>query len=273
MSKLILFLLLPLLLNGLAWLANMDYLISVNFVLGGVTLALLGNAWKVLTRNEWKIFLGICGISNVITVLIEVIMLRLDSWGFTAQRFHLLGLTFLGAPIEEYNFWIYAPVLVCLAYLVLSHERDLSSPGFGEIFLSVLAARKLQVLEEDISKRIISKIVYIEDSVDGKYFAGSKIPTYVTIQLLLLATILWLRRYYHGSRQALALTTAVFFLTMMPYEQYAIRSGFWTYNAHRMLGIFFLDVPLEGWCMYFLPPVAGGMIIDVLSQRFFKKDI
>ena len=247
----------PLMLNLIAFLNKWDYLVSVNSV-------------KVFSKNDWKLFFGISVFSNIFTFFIEVIMLKLDVWSFSSHKARLLGYTFWNAPIEEYVFWMYCPWLVGFSYILFSRSNV-----DKVIDLSLLEeiTKPLASIEKKIKEHIKDNVEYVEDSSAGKYARGSKVPVYLSIQLILITMIVFLKKKYHGSKYSMLLTTILFFITMMPYEQYAISQGFWTYNENKMVGLFILNVPIEGWMMYILPPIAGAMLTDVLSKKFFNKDI
>lgn len=261
----------PLILNAIAWYFKWDYLVSVNFVLGGITLLLTLNSIKVFTKNDWKLFGGISVFSNIFTFFVEVIMLKFDVWGFSSQHTRLLGITAFGAPIEEYIFWMYCPWLVGFTYIICARS------GIDKTIdpkLLTLITKPLAKLEELKKAAIQDEVKYTSDTTtSGQYSRGNKFPVYLSIQLILLGMVVYLKKLYHGSWRSMLLTLGLFFFTMMPYEQYAISQGFWTYNANKMIGLFFLKVPFEGWLMYILPPIAGAMFTDVCSRKFFGKDI
>lgn len=260
----------PLFLNLCSFEMNMDYFFSVNFVLGGVTLVLFANALEKFNKNDWKLFFGISIFSNIFTFFVEVIMLKFDVWGFNSYT-RLIGITVCGAPIEEYIFWMYCPWLVGLCYISSARSGiDKSIPL--ELLLKI--AKPLQAIEEKIKSATTDSNKYVNADVkEGQYARGAKIPTYLFVQLILISMFVYFRKFYHGSKKSMIYTTILFMCCMIPYEQYAIYKGFWTYNANKMLGIYFFHVPIEGWVMYILPPILGSMITDYCSQKFFKTDI
>lgn len=271
MMNLIFIILMPLLLNFLNYINNFDYFVSCNFILGGLTLTLFLNSIKVFNKDNWKLFIGISVFSNIFTLLIEITMLHFDVWSFSNKHQILSGYTFLGAPIEEFNFWMYCPWLVGFCYIILSKSKinKIIDPKIIENFSLELASW------ESKHKLIKDSLVNYTEEVGktGSYTRGRFFPIYLSVQIFMFAMIIYLKKYYHGNRKSLWFTTIFFFLTMMPYEQYAISQGFWIYNTKKVIGAFFLKVPIEGWLMYLLPPIAGSIFTDVLNKKFFKKDI
>lgn len=259
----------PLLLNFVSYYLNLSYFTSVNFVLGGMLLILFANSYNVMTKDDWKLFFGISIFSNIFTLLVEVIMLKFDVWGFTNDSQALLGYHFLGAPVEEYNFWFYCPGIVGFSYILFSKSKvkSLLPAPFVSFFISIFRTIETKIQRPDTNTE------YVKDSKDGKYTRGNKYPVYIYLQILLIGSVIYMRKMFRGSVKATILTTALFFFTMFPYEQYAIAEGFWTYNTARMIGLYILNVPVEGWCMYIVPPIAGSMITNIISRKFFKKEI
>lgn len=256
--------------NLIAYQMQWDYLISVNFVLGGLCVMLFTNAVRVFKKTDWKLFIGISIFSNIFTFIVELVMLKFDVWGFSGENVRLLGITLFGAPIEEYIFWMYCPWLVGLSYITCARTEILPSINISKL---TAITSKFSKLENSTKSKINSDIEYIDNSNGGQYSRGRRLPIYITIQLVLFAMILYLKGKYKGNWRAMILTTLFFILTMAPYEQYAISQGFWTYNANTMIGLFILNVPFEGWLMYVLPPIAGSMITDVFNNKFFNNHI
>ena len=259
----------PLLLNYMAYYMDLDYMVSVNVVLGTMTVMLLLNGIRVMTRNDWKLFWGISLFSNIFTLFVEVIMLKFDVWSFDDSQVRLLGVTLFGAPIEEYVFWMYCPWLVGACYITLARGAINSTVNLS--YVSVVANR-MKILEDKMKSLVADRVSYTKGD-NGKYNRGKKIPVYLSVQIIMVAMILFLYKGYKGSLTAMLLTTVMFFFTMMPYEQYAISKGFWVYNESRVIGLFILKVPFEGWLMYIIPPIAGSMITDYCSRKFFKTNL
>jgi len=159
--------------------------------------------------------------------------------------------------------------IVPLAYLVFG--KALAAPvKENPVLLAKLVgwASKLHLQAKT------DKNTYVEaDDKPGQFEEGSKFPVYACVQLAILASIIALVRRYHGNWKALLSTVLVFFLTAFPNEAYSIHQGYWLYNSQKMIGIFFLHIPLEGWLMYFLPAVLACFMLDVANRMFFGKDV
>ena len=64
------------------------------------------------------------------------------------------------------------------------------------------------------------------------------------------------------------LVTAAFFIV---WDVWFTQLGVWEFNSRYVLGIFFLDLPLEEWLFFFIVPFASMFIYEVLNY-FFPKD-
>ena len=64
------------------------------------------------------------------------------------------------------------------------------------------------------------------------------------------------------------LVTAAFFIV---WDIWFTQLGVWEFNSRYVLGIFFLDLPLEEWLFFFIVPFASLFIYEVLNY-FFPKD-
>lgn len=262
----LLIILTALVLNICAWQFSLDYFWSVFLVFGGVTFLLGINAVKEFTKDNWKLFSGFFIFSNLATLVIEIIMLKFDVWGFSNRVQHLSGITFLTYPIEEFVYWFFCPGIVALSYMTLGKklEKFINPISFSRI-IQRLSSIKFQKNDSNIN--------YTNDNGSGKYSSGKKFPIYVWLQILIISSIVMLSKYYHGNKKAMFWTTLIFFSATFPNELYALSQGFWLYNSNKLLGIYIFKVPIEGFLMYFISPVLACMMIDISNRILFKKDI
>ncbi len=82
-------------------------------------LALLVGVWPRLTSAERGAFGRTLALMTPLTLLMEFVYLKADIWSFSQAHDPLLGVTLLGAPIEEFTFWFGATPFVLGVYLVL----------------------------------------------------------------------------------------------------------------------------------------------------------
>lgn len=251
-------------LNFFAYQLSLDYLWSVILVFGGMTLLFSANAFKTFTKENWKLFSGFFIFSNICTLIVEIVMLKFDVWGFSNRVQQLSGYTFLSYPIEEFIYWAFCPGIVALSYMTLGKKFDK--------VLDVISYSKLISIISKIKFKKDSNINYTNDNGTGKYNSGNKFPVYIWLQILIISSIIYMRRYYRGNWKAMLYTTLIFFFTAFPNELYALSQGFWLYNDNKLLGIYFFKVPLEGFMMYFISPICAAMILDISNRFFFKKD-
>ena len=255
-------------LNIAAAMGGLSYQACVVLVFGGMVAFFATNAWRVLSADDWKLFAGFFLAGNIATTLLEIFMMRFDVWGFTSRTHHLSGYTIFGAPLEEYGYWACCAAIVPLAYLGFSRRQG--PMRYDPAFLTSLEAfadrLHLQAKTDPVA--------YVEESEgkEGQFARGSRFPVYICIQLAFVAAIAGLLRRYHGSWKALVATVVVFSLVVFPNEAWSIHQGYWAYNSQKMVGIYFLHIPLEGWLMYFLPAVFACMVIDIADRDIFGKD-
>ena len=247
---------------------KLDYQWAVVLLFGGMLVFWAKTAWGGLERSEWKLFAGFFAVANLLTLVLELLMMRFRVWSFGDRTYHLTGWTILGAPLEEFEYWAGCAAIVPLSYLVLA--RRLKPATVQPAFL----AKVVKLASELHIQARTDSTDYVEENIGevGQFSAGSRFPVYICVQLALLAAIIALVRRYHGSWRALMGATLCFFLVAFPNEFYSIHMDFWTYNSQRMLGIYFLGIPLEAWLMYYLPAVLACMVLDVADRRFFGKD-
>lgn len=260
---------LALALNALSAAMGLDYQWSVVLVFGGMALFYLRCAWGRLGRDDWKLLAGFFVFAEAATLVLEVVMMKFRVWGFGCRVFPLTGWTFLGAPIEEYEYWVGCSVVVPLSYMVFARRLKPASEN-------PLALARLVAWAESLHLRAKSDptaYVDAEETKPGRFSSGSRFPVYACVQLALAAAIIALARRYHGSWRALLACSLCFLLVAFPHEFRALRMDMWAYNEARMLGPSFLRIPIEGWLMYLLPPVLACMILDVADRDLFGKDV
>lgn len=261
-------------LNAAAIALGLDYLWSVLVVFGGMALFFAVNGARCLRRDDWKLFAGFVVFSNASTLGIEIVMMRLDVWGFTRRVHPLVGITFLGAPIEEYVYWALCPVIVGLGYMVFSRRAGAGgAPIPVEPLLLARLARYAQDLRLRSARDEVDYVDAAEAGKDGRFSRGKRFPVYIFVQIAIVGAILAMARFYRGSWRSMAWTTGVFFLVAFPNELYSLHNGYWIYNAERMIGVSLLDIPAEGWAMYFIAPVCASMMLDISSRKIFGQDL
>ena len=247
---------LALILNVLAVVLSLNYLFSVLLVFGGVSLYLISNAVKLFSVSDWKFSTGFLIFSNICTLIVEVIMMKYDVWGFTNLKCQLIGLYFLSAPIEEYIYWAFCPVIACYSYMLMLKDK----------FVKSINPFKIASIVKNLKIKKFGNAEYV-DAKDGSYSRGAKFPVYIWLQVAIITSIILMKRYFKGCWQALSLTTALFFLIAFPNELYSINSGFWAYNDNKLLGYYLFKIPLEGWMMYFIAPICSSMMIDIVRRK------
>lgn len=255
-------------LNIINYFMEQNYLLSVLLVMGGLSLTIAISTFtsKAVFPNDIKALVAFIGFSNIMTLIVEYFMLKYDVWAFSKQFSELSGFVFMHAPIEEFVYWFLCPVLVGGTYLNILRS---SPPAVVSTSVIVRWIEKLQAM--NIKARTPSPdIQYTETNAQGQYRRGGKYPVYLYLQLSIIAAIIAMLRYFHGSWKAVGYTTALFVIVAFPHEYYSVGQGFWIYNANHELGWFFMRVPLEGWLMYVISPVCGCMMYDIGARVFFK---
>jgi lycopene cyclase domain-containing protein len=89
-----------------------------------------------LTRPQRDAFWIACLIIGVMSIGMEYLCLWLDIWNFSTLRNPLLGIAFVGAPIEEFEFWLGAAPFILAVYFLIRALRGELAPR------SVIAARR-----------------------------------------------------------------------------------------------------------------------------------
>jgi uncharacterized membrane protein YsdA (DUF1294 family) len=87
----ILIILTALILNICAWQISLDYLWSILLVFGGVTFLLGISSVEKFTKDNWKLFSGFFVVSNILTLFIEIVMLKFEVWDFQIEFNIFLG--------------------------------------------------------------------------------------------------------------------------------------------------------------------------------------
>lgn len=262
-------------LNLVSALSKLDYLWSVLFVLGGLSFLLSIATFKNqrVSRNDLKLFFGFYIFSNIMTLALEMVMLKFNVWGFTHHTFNLTGFTLLDAPIEEYVYWSFCPIIVGLSYINIS--RGLAESVSVEPAIITKLAELLKTVQLKTQSPRADSVNYVDpqNEVNGQYKQGAKYPVYIWVQILIIVAIIAMARYFHGSYKALAATAVIFFAVAFPHEAYAVTHGFWIYNTQHLIGPFIGPIPIEGYFMYFISPICGGMMLDLADRKFFKQDV
>ena len=125
-------------------------------------------------------------------------MLKFDVWGFSNRVQQLSGYTFLSYPIEEFIYWAFCPGIVALSYMTLGKRFDK--------VLDVISYSKLISIISKIKFKSNSNINYTNDNGTGKYNSGNKFPVYIWLQILIISSIIYMRRYYKGNWKAMLYT-------------------------------------------------------------------
>lgn len=266
-------------LNLAAWLLRLDYLWTVLFVMGGMG-AWFGLRARKVTREQWILVVVFSLFSAVMTTIIEQFMLHYDIWGFSRRHFRLIGITFLGAPIEEYIYWYLCPVLVALAYLVMGRVpiKAAKQKLLAEGAAAATAKVGTEIVEE-VAPKLAQGVHYVEDDPAaviedaGKYARGLRFPGYVWLQVAIVGGIVLLWRHYRGNWKSLIWATILFIAVAYPNELLGLHNGFWTYNTQRLLGPWILGVPIEEWAMYTICPICSCMLLDFMDRILFHKDL
>lgn len=250
-----------------------DYLMSVALVFGGVCAYFIANGWRKYTRRDLIVVGILIAFSDVMTLVIEKLMLYYDVWGFSNRHFRMIGLQLFGAPVEEFIYWWACPVVVALGYVSFLRVDSAKAP-------SAIAVGEAALLAHAATEAIQSShrpdpTAYLENSGvavqnDRQYERGSKKPTYVWLQVIILAMIAWFARSFKGSWKAVGWTVAVFVAIAYPNERYSLGSGFWTYNENKLLGIWILGVPVEEWIMYTICPLCACLMMDAIDRLVRK---
>jgi len=272
---------LSLILNLLAWAFHLDYLWTVLLVMGGMTIWLVLNA-KEVTRQQWTLLAVFGLISNALTFVIEKFMLYYDVWGFSHREFRLIGVTLSGAPIEEFVYWFFCPWLAGMAYLVMGRTTSpVKTLPLGAVVGAAAVAGKLSEEAQEVAENPATQkaVSYVEDDAKavvegvGKYARGPVAVRYFWLQALIIAAILAMVRHYRGNWKSLAWSVVLFVSIAYPNELLGLHNGFWTYNVNRLLGPWFLGVPIEEWMMYTISPTCGCMMLDLMDRELFRKDV
>ncbi len=272
-----------LVLNITTMLLKFNYLTSVLFVMGGVSLIALSYSFQFLRWVDFKSMGVFVLLSNVTTTIIEKLMIVFDVWGFSSSNAGLIGLNFWGAPIEEYIYWWMAPVVVVTTYLAVSKRGNLKVKVENQLpilldfgLLSAIFKFGSEKIEESAVK---TDKVYLENQgvtnenskhVNRKYERGSKVPVWSFVVAFVLACLTFGYFFFRGSYKVVLATVLIFVLVAYPNELYSLYQGYWVYNNNKMLGVWVLWVPLEEWFMYTASPAAGSMLFSAYREYVHK---
>lgn len=258
-------------------LAGLDYLWTLFVGMGLPTITAIISGYKLLNLNDFKV-LAVYQTLFIIpmTIAIEKTMLYFNTWGFSNEHVRFIGLNVFGAPIEEYLYWWLAPIMLGFIYLVMRKNAPVNDvPNFIEDAFKLIATFGNKITQDistkDNTEYIENKTGLIKNekglfSIKGE----SKYPTWIWVQVLVIAVILWLRNYFKGSWMAVSLSTAVFVAVAFISELHAINMGFWVYNSNRMLGLFLFNIPIEEYVMYIASAISECMMLEIIGRKYFK---
>jgi hypothetical protein len=226
----------------------------------------------------WKPYVLFVAFSMLATTVIEVWLLKTDTWGFSKQINVLSPFQWLGAPVEEYIFWDFCPIAVVQLYLFYSAKL----PKFGSTkagaivsgFVGVLAGAMLVKAETKKAENTKGKGgIIIDDVAKGDasgrdtYKRGANGANFTIFLSLVAASIILLHKYLSRGLLSVMATSIAFMILMMPYEQYAVITHTWVYNLNKMFGVAFLGVPVEEWLLYLLCPLSGSLMIMFAEDK------
>nr|MBI1229017.1 lycopene cyclase domain-containing protein [Cytophagales bacterium] len=80
------------------------------------------------------------------------------------------------------------------------------------------------------------------------------------------------RIYFAGNLYALLPATVAMAIVFIAWDHWFTISGVWEFNPRYILGIYFLELPIEEWSFFLLVPYSCVFIYEVLKY-FVKKDI
>lgn len=259
--------------NLLAGFMGFDYFWTVTIGMGLPALVAWFVGRKNLNKDDWKIFLAFNLFSIVMSTIIEWIMLYYDTWGFTKAEGRFIGINFLGAPIEEYIYWWLAPMLVGIMYIIFRKLKEIDSfpPAIESSleYLGYLGSVYMRTSKApDATPYLENDGVIVEN---GSYSRGTKkFPTWIWIQVFLVAILIYLKRYFKGNWLTIGAVSFIFACVAFIGELHAIDYGFWVYNRQRMIGIFIFNIPIEQYPMYFLSAIFECMVIDIVGRKYFN---
>ena len=264
-------------LNAATVILHTNYLTSVCLVMVGTPTIIILASRKYLKCRDLVVGVAFVTFSNVITTGIEKLMIYYDVWSFSNANFRLVGFNFLGEPIEEYVYWWMSAVIVSVTYVCFSRTRRDIIHGINilDYFSAALLAKYATQKIQSHTTEAQSSAVYLENQnveISGSHYArGKKFPTWVVVASAVTLFAAALYRHFRGSWPALASTVLVFFCIAYPNELYSLHNGLWVYNQNRILGFWFLGVPVEEWFMYTMSPFAGGMLLSLCYKKFYHE--
>ncbi|MDE2290726.1 MAG: lycopene cyclase domain-containing protein [Elusimicrobia bacterium] len=199
---------------------------------------LAAREWPRLTDARREAFGAALAVIWPMSVVMEYVYLHFQIWTFSERLDPLLGPRIHGAPIEEFCFWLGAPVFILLVYCAWRRgRREAPAAEAGT------AAEGFFLLLADS----------VPASVPG-FLAGSALAWWDILYLPFLAAFWWL---YHAFRRRVSwraawLTVLVFEGVVFPAEVFSVHRGHWVYNEARILGPRLLGVPIEEPLLYYL---------------------
>ena len=262
--------------NLFAGYVGLNYVWSVLIGMGLPALVIWYSGMKEVSFQEWKPFFAFNIFSIISSTIIEIIMLKYDTWGFSNHHYRLIGINLFGAPIEEYVYWWCAPILVGITYVIFNKINKVEElPPVIEGAIAWLSSRSSYIMIKSVATDATE---YLENEgvavQEGNYLRGSVyFPTWVWIPIMIVAILIYLKQYFKGSYVKVFLTSLIFACVAFIGERHAIDYGFWAYNKQRVIGIFLFNIPIEEYPMYFLSAIFECVVIDIISKNFFKETI
>jgi lycopene cyclase domain-containing protein len=226
---------------------------------------------KTFMKENAKPVIAFFVFSTITTTLLEIIFIKTDTWGFTKEFSSMIGYTLLGAPVEEYLFWEFCPLVVIITFLYYKQKKVESVLNEGwidkaEKSLLTYVEKIKPVADKTPQSEYVDSEVVKKDGYDT-YSRGSKVPVYTIFVVTTILAIFAMRKYFKGQTNEILFTAAAFFSVIAPFEQYALKHGVWVYNTQKMLGIEFYGVPVEEWAIYLACPIAGCLFITLFSKK------
>ena len=264
-----------LLANTLCYVLGKDYFLSNIIVFGGYFLMIFPFLDKKYIEQHWKTLTAFFAFSTVTTTILELIFIHTDTWAFSSQINHMVGINLIGIPIEEFIFWEGCPLVVISTYIY--YKKLPTTITVGEVADAISGVETVVETKEVSGDAITNAEMFVDDLIvddsDGlpSYFRGAKMPVYTMFVAFVVWSIFEMRSYASGNYKAIALTVLAFFFGIMPYEHYALLTHTWIYNMDKMTGITLIGVPIEEWIVYFTCPTAGCLFLELFGTKLGNK--
>lgn len=203
---------------------------------------------RVNMVGKWKALLPAIAIVGTLFIIWDVFFTQMGVWGFTDE--HLIGLSFLGLPIEEMLFFVTVPYACLFIYEVLNYfiKRDIlgayARPTFT--FLSGLL--------------LLVGLVYVENW----YTSVTFLLTALWLIFLVWKNPNWLGRFLLSFLVALV----PFFIVNGVLTGTGLANPVVWYNDAENLGIRMGTIPVEDTIYGLLLLSANTYVYEYLSNRF-----